>query len=646
MELSPRQFAALRLISDTFAPGDGGTIPSASAAGGPEIAASIALANPRTAEVRQLKALLSAWDTRAFGTVLTGRPRRFSQLSQSEREAALLRFGDSGREQARVLFQALKGAAILPYYLTENPALYASLDHPGALGQKADAAPPTLSPTRPTGDTTLTCDVVIVGSGAGGGTAAGVLTAAGLDVIVLEAGNYRDDADFDGSERTGFTESYALAPQASTEGQIQLIAGKGLGGGTVVNYTTSFRTRPGVREEWASYGLPQFVDAEYDAALDAVCERLGVNTDHDKAAPRDALMEKGLRELGWHVAAMPRNVRGCDQDLDCGRCGNGCRLGAKQSTVKTWLSDAAERGARILVGTEVRQVLVQAGRATGVEAITADGHRVIVRSRAVVVAAGSIQTPALLLRSGLKNPAVGNYLRLHPATAVMARFEEEAVPWVGAMQSRYSDVHTDLDGRGYGVLYETGPANPALATAFLGWRSGAHHLARMQELKHLVPLAVITRDRDFGQVKVGRDGEPVVHYRLSDYDAAHMFRGFEGAAQIAAAAGADRIYSPQQAEIVWDPARGGSPAEFADRARAAGHGPGQVALAALHIMGSCRMGGSRATSALDPDGQTWEVRDLVVADASTFPTASGTNPMISIEAIAYLNASRLAARLT
>lgn len=646
MRLTERQRTAFRQICDTFAPGDGAGVPSASTAGAPELSLEIAAANPREVELRQLRLLLAAWDTRAAGLMLHGSPRRFSARTAADREQALLRMADSPFGQVRALFQALKGAAILPYYLTAGAPLLDTLGHPGPLGPLPDAPAPALTVLRPDRDRTLDCDVVVVGSGAGGGTAAGVLTGAGLDVVVLEAGDYKDDADFDGSERTGFTQLYALAPQASAEGQILLIAGRTLGGGTVVNYTTAFRTRDGVREEWASHGLPQFTGAEYDEALDAVCARLHVNRDHDLAAPRDAVLERGLTSLGWHVDAMPRNVRGCDMGTDCGRCGSGCRIGAKQSTVKTWLADAAGRGARLVVGTTARRVTVAAGRATGVEAVTADGHRLTVRARAVVVAAGAIQTPALLRRSGLANPTIGRHLRLHPATVVWGRMAEPVLPWTGSMQSRYSDEHIDLDGDGYGVLYETGPANPALGTGFVPWHGGRAHLARMQELAHLVPLAVIVRDKDGGEVRIGRDGEPVVHYRLSPRDSQHLQRGLEGGARILEAAGADRIYSPHQAGIDYEPGQRGSLATFTDACRRAGTEPGRLALASLHIMGSARMGGSSETSAVDPDGVSWEVDGLVVADASCFPTASGTNPMVSIEAIAWMNARRLAARLT
>jgi choline dehydrogenase-like flavoprotein len=269
-----------------------------------------------------------------------------------------------------------------------------------------------------------------------------------------------------------------------------------------------------------------------------------------------------------------------------------------------------------------------------------------VRARAVVVAAGAIQTPALLQRTGLGNPNVGRHLRLHPATALWGRMEEPVDSWVGAMQSRYVDKMTDLDGNGYGVLFETAPLTPALGTGFVNWRGSDDYRRRMDELKSTLGVAMIVRDRDpGGTVAIGRDGEPVVRYELSPRDTEHLIQGFVGAARIAEAAGATWLASTHHKTVSYEPGVRGSIDTFEADLRAAGAAPATLALAALHIMGSARMGGSAATSATDPDGQTWDVQGLYVADGSSFPTASGVNPMISIESIAHMTATRLAAKL-
>lgn len=649
MELTEKQRANLALICDTFAPGDGDRIPSASALGAVEVVEGLAAHNPRAAEFEQLARLLSAWDSRTLGLLLGFGPRRFSRLAQDRREAALIGLSDSRVPQKRALFQALKGAATLAYYMTPGPTgrspLWDAIGYPGPLGPLATAPAPALQPLTPFAPLELDCDVVVVGSGAGGGTAAAVLAEAGHSVVVLEKGLYYDDRDFDGGELSGMSQLYAPGPSATVEGQLSLLTAQCLGGGTVVNYSTCFRTPDGVRSEWAGLGVPQFATEEFDRSLDAVWDRLRVNGDHSQISSRDKIMEAGLEKLGWHVDALDRNVVGCDTGAECGRCGLGCRIGAKQSVTKTWLEDAERSGARLVTGVDVRTITRSGDRADGVEGRTADGHPVRVRARAVVVAGGSIQTPALLRRSGLGNPNIGKHLRLHPATAVWADFDERVAPWEGAMQSRYSREHADLDGSGYGVVYETAAANPALAVAFMSWRGATTHRERMLRLANLSSVGVITRDQDSGEVRVGKDGEPVVSYRLSDRDERRLRAGVAGAARILEAAGARSLFSGHQAGVTWTRDRDGDVQGFIDRCDQAGYGPGRCAMAALHLMGSARMGGDSATSATDPDGVTWDDPNVVVADASSFPTASGVNPMVSIEAIAHMNASRLAARL-
>ncbi|MCE5290554.1 MAG: GMC family oxidoreductase [Nocardiaceae bacterium] len=644
MKLNQKQLDALTWISNTFAAGDGHT-PNAESVGVPVLITKLVDRNPRAGERKQLESLLKIWDSKAFGLLSGAGFAKFSSLPQADRERFLLSYADSRVPQKRALFQALKMASTLAYYVSPDAAaVWETMGYPGPLGTLPSAPAKPLSPLRISTDTTLDCDVVIVGSGAGGGTAAGVLSEAGLDVVVLEAGDYYDDADFDGGEWSGFTRLYAGAPTVTADGQIGLLAGACLGGGTVVNYTTSFRTPDDVRAEWASLGATQFTGDEYTAALDAVCARLGVNQNNGRISSTDEYMEKGLRELGWHIDEMPRNVKACDLDEECGRCGYGCRIGSKQSTAKTWLNDAADRGARLIVGANVRIVVVKNGQAAGVSAITANGSTLTVSSRAVIVAAGAIQTPALLKRSGLRNPNIGKYLRLHPVSLVGAEFDEDVRPWTGGMQTRYSTQHRDLDGKGYGVIYETGPANPGVAVSLTPWRGSGSHLDRMQKLRTTSAVAWLVRDQGSGQVKIGRDGEPIVKYRLTGPDAAHFARGFEGAVEIMEAAGAKRIHAPHQSGLSYAPATDNRD-DFIAACHAGGYGPGRCLMASFHIMGSARMRGTAADSAVNPDGATWDVPNLVVADGSCFPTASGVNPMISIESIAYMNAKRLAAAL-
>ncbi len=648
MELSTRQRRALEEICETFCPSAPGTPPPGTLRVADAVLEAVAR-NPRASERRQFTALLSLWDNQVLGALAGAGFKRFGDLPQAQREQALLSWGDSRLPQRRAVFQALRKAALLFYYMLPRPdggpnPVWDAIGYDGPLGKLEHAPAKALELTPIERDTRLDCDVVIVGSGAGGGAAAGVLAAAGLDVVVIESGGYYDDEDFAGSEFAALTGYYMAAPAASHDQSISLLAGSCLGGGTVVNYSTSFRTPDDVRSEWASHGVPAFLGSDYTASLDAVCERIGVNQEHNEPSSRERKLQEGCVKLGWHVDAMPRGVRACAQGRECGYCGLGCRIGAKQSVVKTWLSDANGAGARLIVRTKVERVLVEAGSARGIEGRTEAGHRVAVRSRAVIAACGAIHTPALLKRSGLQNPNIGKHLKLHPATVVFGVFDEQLKPWEGTMQALYSDQFRDLHD-GYGLKLETAALHPHLFIPFSPWRGAGEHYSLMQGLSNAVPMGVLLRDRDGGEVRVGRDGEPIVRYKLSPFDAGHVRTGLAGAAQLLEAAGARRIFSSHTKWVGYDPGTSGSREQFMADADGAGYGAGQIALGSFHIMGSARMGGSPTTSACDPTGQTWDVRDLYVLDGSAFPSASGVNPQVSIQAIAHMGARGMATRL-
>jgi long-chain-alcohol oxidase len=608
--VTARQRRALESICETFVDG-------AVDAGVPD--ALLAL-TPR-ADRRALLALLSVWD-------LGG---RFSRRPRPHREASLRAWRDSAIPARRRVFHGLRRGALISYHARAAPSG----------DRRLRDVEPRLRPLHLATDTRLACDVCVVGSGAGGGVAAAVLAQAGLDVVVLEAGDHHEEPDFGGVELDAYRRLYyESAAPTTTDGGVGLLAGSCVGGTTVVNYTTSFRTPAPIREEW---GEP-FTSPGFDTSLDAVCERLGVNTDEGSPSTRDQVMARGLERLGWHVAEMPRNTRGCDQGLVCGRCGFGCPLGAKQSTLVTWLVDAHASGARIVPSTRATRVLVAGGRARSVEARTAGGAAVTVDARAIVLAAGALNTPVLLQRSGLGGGEVGKHLHLHPTTGVCGIFDEEIRPWEGTMQALYSDQHADLSG-GYGLKYETAPVHPGVLAAFGPWHDAAQSRRLLERLPQLSGIGVLLRDRSEGEVRATRAGDPRVTYGLTAFDVRHIRAGVDGAARILEAAGAREIFSSHARWTAYAPAAA-TRRDFVGAADAVGYAAGRCTFYSFHLMGSARIGTSPRTSATKPNGETWTTRALYVLDGSSFPSASGVNPMITIEAIAHLNARGLAADLT
>jgi choline dehydrogenase-like flavoprotein len=560
-------------------------------------------------------------------------------MSTVQRERCLRGWATSRIPQRRKAFQALKRLTTVTHYTT--PGATRAIGYPGPLGPP----PHTPKPIRRvviTTDTTLSCDAVIVGSGAGGGVVAAELAAAGKDVIVLEKGGYRNEADFTHQEGEALDTMYDAGGLLTTRDLgLLILQGATLGGGTVINYTTSFPTPDPVRREWArEHGLPHFESVEYSRSLDAVAQRLGVNTDHAKPSGRDQVLIRGLEQLGWHHGLLPRDVRGCTQDDGCGYCGFGCRRGAKQSTLITYLQDAAELGARIVVDCDVRRVVIERGVATGVEARVGK-HLVRVRAKTVIVAAGSVHSPALLLRSGVTLPALGRHLALHPATAVLAEMDEAVRPWTGTVQAHYSDQFADLH-EGYGFKFETAPIHPSLQALAAPWESAVQYRDRMAQLPHTGLVGILLRDRFGGRVSVDRDGAAVVDYRLSRYDRAHLWRAIAGAAELLEAAGAREIWLPLARAVTYRPGASGARDDWLARVEAAGWGPNELLLVTFHQMGSCRMGASPRTSVVDAEHRVWGIRGLYVADASVFPSASGVNPMLTVMAIAHRAAGIIA----
>jgi choline dehydrogenase-like flavoprotein len=313
----------------------------------------------------------------------------------------------------------------------------------------------------------------------------------------------------------------------------------------------------------------------------------------------------------------------------------GCQYGQKQSTLKACLETAFERGCRFVVNTEIEKILIENGQAIGAKAwqTKANGQKIGLRIRAkkVIVAAGSIHTPAILLRSGLQHPHIGQHLNLHPVLAVSAMYQEDINPWWGMMMTTVNDQYANLDGN-FGVRIETPPVHSGLMGLSLPWLSGKQHKQIMQNGKHIGSFIVLTRDRFGGRVILDKKGNAQIEYKINPYDRAHLLEGVAAATELHLAAGAQKVMLPHHSYPAYDSIR-----KIAVRAvlKNLSWKPNLYSLFSAHQMSSCRMGGNSKTHPIAPNGETYEVRNLFVADASAFPSCSGVNPMLSIQALAH-----------
>ena len=524
-----------------------------------------------------------------------------------------------------------------------------------AMGFPAPPPPPAererpLSVRRASGEAqeTIEADVVVVGSGAGGGVIAAELAQTGKSVVVLEAGEYHDDADFDGLELSAYQRMYLNGgPFPTAEGQVSIVAGAGVGGGTVINWTNCLRTYDHVRAEWASeHGLSDLSESSYDEHLDAVFERIMVNAEcSDQSGPHRRLGE-ACEKLGWDFRPITRNTDPSLYDpASAAYIGFGDPSGSKRSTAKTYLLDAQEAGAEILVGARAERVLTEGGRAAGIEAAWGDPlagpvTKLTVRAPIVVAACGAIESPALLLRSGIGGPAVGDYLRLHPTVAVTAYYDEPQEWMHGPPQSALSHQFADR-GDGYGFLLEGAQATTGLFGGAVPWRSGRDHKQRMRDWAHAAPLVSVTRERGHGRVEIDERGKAVVHYPIADeLDRENLRQGVEQLTRVHEAAGAREIIGSGLRARDWS--RGEDIEEFIAELNAMEIVPREFVTFSAHQMGTCRMGRDPATSVANPWGELHDTPGVWVGDASGFPSASGTNPMATIMALARRTAHAIA----
>ncbi|MGI8864118.1 MAG: FAD-dependent oxidoreductase [Solirubrobacteraceae bacterium] len=593
-----------------------------------------------------------------FAALLDGlAAQSFTDLPLGARTQVLHAVAASSHD-ARLGVIALRNSTFLFFYgyvdeRGQNPN-WEALGYPGPISAppSPEAAPKTITVEEPQGARAeLTADVCVVGSGAGGSVIAAACQRAGRSVIVLELGGYRNEADFKQLEVPGMFELYLGGGMLSSEdGSIAILAGSTLGGGTVVNYMNCLRTPDRIRREWREHGIDGIDEPAYDEHIDVVMARINATDEATTQNRQHRKLIAALDALGMEHRPIVRNVDpACDDPRVCGYCLSGCQRGCKQSTIKTYLQDASDAGAKVVVNCHADRVLVQEGRAAGVQATVThpDGAltELTVQAPTVVVACGAVESPALLLRSGIGGPAAGQHLRLHPATIVNGIYDEPMDAWDGQIQSEVSDHFADCEGE-WGFLIESVGATPVLHAGALPWTDGERHKREFTRMfRHHAPFLSVARDHGEGEVVLDDHGQPLVRWSLSDdVDRRLMIRAHVELARLHHAAGAPEIRTLHAEELCWRADSGEPFEDFVGRIERASYGPADLTVFTAHQMGSCRLGSDAGTSVADGRGELHDVGGVWVGDGSAFPTAPGVNPMVSIMSLAHRTAAEILRR--
>lgn len=489
----------------------------------------------------------------------------------------------------------------------------------------------------------ISCDVAIVGSGAGGSIAAARLAARGAKVVIVEEGAYLTRNDFEPLEHVAYPAMYQDAGSRATEDLgIVILQGKTVGGGTTVNWMTSLRTPESTLEAWRTHHAVEAIDNSTLAPLwDSIEQRLSVRVASlDDVNASNRILLDGATKLGWSADLLPRNAD--ERCTNLGVCGMGCPVDGKRSATLTYLSDAIESGATLL--TETKAVRLTRG-GDSISGLECEAKRmglspvaITIRAKSYVLAGGAINSPALLIRSGLGSGPVGLRTWLHPVVAIAAVFDGVMSPWEGSPQSIGSHQFAQR-GERMGFFIETPPIHPMLAALSVPAFGEVHRdfVSLLPNLTAMIGLCIdgFHRDEPGGTVVVERSGRIRLRYPFTDRFREAAREAMLAMASIALEAGARRALTFHS-----NPLEIRSAADFPKLASSR-FDPLDLSVFSAHQMGGCAMGEDTRRAVVNSKGRHHQLRNLHIADGSLFPTGLGVNPMLTIYGVAALVADAI-----
>jgi choline dehydrogenase-like flavoprotein len=481
----------------------------------------------------------------------------------------------------------------------------------------------------------IECDVVVVGTGAGGGVVGRELAERGYAVVFVEEGEHHRRDRFDGRSVSAHRRFYRGAISIGNA-PMPIFMGRLVGGSTAINGGTCFRTPPWVLDRWCEeLGTDELSSAAMAPHFERVERFLEVQpSPREVIGPIADFVARGCDALGWSHFAIARNAPGCDGK---GFCDFGCRTDARRGTNLSYVPAALGRGGLLLTCARADRVILDGGRrAAGIEVVTSGGKTMRVRARAVVLSGGAIPTPLLLLKQGLANASgqVGRNLSLHPSTGYAAVAEEPIRGPEHVPQGYGCDEFVRE-----GVLMLTAQPDHNIGGVILPLL-GERLMEAVDRIDHLAAFGILVRDQN-ANGRVWRDvgGLPAITYNLGPEDVQRMHDGMVRASEMALAAGARRLYP---FVLGHPPLDGPSDLEAFRKERLK---PSDFVWTSYHPLGTCRMGRDAKTSVIDSDHAVHGIQGLFVVDGSAVRGPLGVNPQLTIMALATRAAAKIADRL-
>jgi choline dehydrogenase-like flavoprotein len=563
--------------------------------------------------------------------------RRFTALTQERQAAWVERAAENGWAHIRLGMRVLL-TVIKPAHLSQRSVL-AQVGYPA---DRLDDVQPIRQVALPASqvveslerDTSIRCQVAVVGSGAGGAVVAAELAERGVDVVLIEEGHVHEAGSFARDPGAVIRNVYREGATTLALGRpsVPIPLGQSVGGTTTINSGTCFRVPDRVLDRWKDLGLP--VDQDHlDACFSRVEAAIKVKPVPDHLLGGSSrVIARGAERMGLNHGPLSRNIDGCEQS---GACAFGCPRNAKQSMNITYVPRALEAGARLYTGTRAHRILREGGRAAGVVATPrGGGASLTVHSDIVVSSCGTVPGVPFLKTNGIRSKHLGRHMTIHPGAKIGALMPDEIDGWADTPQGY--GIYDYVDE---GLMFEGAfvpPEYTAIAFPFVG----RAFTEVMEAYRRIAVFGFMVSDDPAGRVYTGLDGRPFMTYWMTKRNLEQVRRGLRILSEIFFQADAERIFLPlagverhdsldSALKVLEDPLD-----------------PLSLELAAFHPLGTARMSTSARNGVLDPDLQAWELPGLYVVDGSIFPTSLGVNPQLSIMAYATRAAEHIAAQIS